>query len=101
MGTVGRAATAVKSAGRIGKERADVQRASENREVVQQRLADMNAQFEKEMAELRADINPDHTDLARTVVRPRKSDITPTLIGICWIPWRAAPDGSEQKAFLG
>ena len=101
VGTVGRAATAVKSAGRIRKERADVQRASENREVVQRRLADMNAQFEKEMADLRADINPDHTDLVRTVIRPRKSDITPTLIGICWIPWRAAADGSEEKVFLG
>ena len=99
VGTVGRAAAAAKSAGRIGKERADVQRAAESVEILQQRLAAMEAQFAQEAASLQTDIDPSHVELIRTAVRPRKSDITPTLIGVCWIPWRPAADGSEGRAW--
>ncbi|MBP7275641.1 MAG: DUF87 domain-containing protein [Kiritimatiellae bacterium] len=98
VGTVGRAATAAKSAGKIGKEQAEVRRAVESAELLQQRLSDLEAQFEQEVAALQTEIDPAHVELASTVVRPRKSDITFTMVGIGWIPWRVGANGAEERA---
>jgi hypothetical protein len=66
MGNVGRAMTAMKSAGRIG----------------------------KEAAALQSDIDPAQVDVQKTPVRPRKSDISVGTLGLCWIPGRRDEDGT-------
>jgi hypothetical protein len=85
-GTVGRAATAARSASRIGKENADVARANESVEVLQERLTALQAQFEQEAAVLQADMDPSRMELQPAPVRPRKSDLTINRIGVCWVP---------------
>ena len=50
-GTVGRATSTMRSAGKIGKEKADVRRAGESLEDLKQRLQELEGQFEAEVAE--------------------------------------------------
>jgi hypothetical protein len=99
VGTVGRATTAMRSASRIGKENADVQRADESVEVLQERLNALNTQFEQESATLTSGVDPLQVSVQTTVIRPRKSDISIGAIGICWVPWRIGADGMEVRAF--
>jgi hypothetical protein len=98
VGNVTRATTAMKSASKIGKEAADVGRASESAEVIQQRLNDLQSQFDQEVAALQADVDPSHLDVQKTQIRPRKSDISVGTVGLCWIPWRRADDGTLEPA---
>lgn len=98
VGTVGRAASAAKSAGRAGKEAADVRRANASAEVLRNRLAALQAQFEQEAAALQSDIDPASVEILTTPIRPRKSDISLGTVGVCWIPWRTAADGMEERA---
>jgi hypothetical protein len=89
VGTVSRATTAMRSASRIGKEKADVERANEGVDVLQERLAELNRQFEEEIAALQADANPATVPLESVALRPRKSDITISVVGLCWRPVQA------------
>ncbi len=86
VGTVGRAATTLKSAGRIGRERADVARAGESLAALKEQAADLERQFEAEMEALRVRHEPTSAVLEPVRVKPRKSDITITLLGLCWMP---------------
>ncbi|MBN1270551.1 MAG: DUF87 domain-containing protein [Kiritimatiellae bacterium] len=98
VGTVTRATSAMKSAGKISKEAADVARATESVEVVQARLAELQSQFDQEVAALQADVDPALLDVQKNQVRPRKSDISVGTMGLCWIPWRTAADGTLALA---
>lgn len=97
-GSVARAASTVKSASRIGKESADVERAGESLEITKQRLAELEAQFEAEVEALQGQFEPDAVGIERTQVRPRKSDIAIGAIGLCWTPWRKSADGLVEPA---
>ena len=99
VGNVGRATTAMKSASRIGKEAADVERASESVEVVQQRLQALQAEFDQEAARLQSDIDPASVPVEKSQVRPRKSDISIGNVGLCWVPWRTGADGTLEPAY--
>ncbi len=98
VGNVGRATTAMKSASRIGKESADVARASESAEVVQERLNALQEQFDQEVAAFQAAVAPESLDIQKRPVRPRKSDISVGTVGLCWTPWRKAEDGTLEPA---
>ncbi len=98
VGTVGRAATAMKNASRIGKEKADVVRAEESVEVLQERLTALQAEFDAEVASLREPIAPEVLEIEKRPIRPRKSDISVGTVGLCWSPWRQAADGTLEPA---
>lgn len=98
VGNVGRAVSTMKSASRIGKEAADVARASEGVEVLRGRLEALQAEFEREAAGLQADIEPELVEIQKAPVRPRKSDISVGTLGLCWVPWRQAEDGTLEPA---
>ena len=98
VGTVGRAATAMKNASKIGKESADVVRASESAEVLQERLNALQAQFDQEVAALQEAVAPASINIRKRPVRPRKSDISVGIVGLCWIPWRRGADGTLDPA---
>ncbi|HOR97137.1 MAG TPA: DUF87 domain-containing protein [Kiritimatiellia bacterium] len=98
VGTVGRATTAMRSAGRIRKESGDVARASENLETLRQRLSDMQEQFDRELSALQAPVAAEALSLVKRPVRPRKSDLSVGTVGLCWVPWRKRPDGMFEPA---
>ena len=91
--TIGRASSAARSASRIGRESQDVARADESLEVVRQRLADLQAESEAEIAALAASFEGDAVELRKVAVTPRKSDIAVGQVALVWAPWRKDADG--------
>jgi hypothetical protein len=88
VSNVGRATTAARGAGRVLKERQDVGRAQEAAQAVQQRLADLEARFQAELAEAGAGgASPDALD--PIAIRPKKGQVTVRLLSLAWAPhWR-------------
>ncbi|MCC6857984.1 MAG: DUF87 domain-containing protein [Bryobacterales bacterium] len=97
--TLGRAATAARSAGRIRKESEDVERASESLAALQQQLADLDAQFKYETAALQAKLDPVTESLETVEIRPRKADISVKLVALAWAPHILESDGTAAPAW--
>ena len=95
---VSRTASTLKSAGKIGKESQDIDRANESVEVIQQRVQALNEQVEQEVATVSATLDPESVEVLSASVRPRKSDISIGSVGVVWLPWRAGADGIPQPA---
>ena len=80
----GRLGSAARGAGRIGRESEDVTRANESLEVIKQRHADLEREFNDESAELQRLYDPGTVAVERVTIKPRKSDIDVTLMGLLW-----------------
>jgi len=88
---IGRATTAIKSAGRIMKESQDVGAAEENVAALQQQLADLEAQFKAESDALAAATDPLNEKLEAVSIKPTKANIAVKLVALAWTPqWRDA-----------
>jgi hypothetical protein len=99
LGTVGRAATTAKSAGRIFKEKDDVNRARESVETHQETLQELEAEFKAELDELAAKTDPATEELQTISLRPAKKDISVKLVGLAWLPYWRAQDGTISAAW--
>jgi len=98
-GTVGRATTAAKSAGRIMQQKEDVDRAKETVTAHQQRLAEIEAEFKAETDQLAAKGDPATEQLDSISIRPAKKDIQVRFVGLAWLPYRQAGDGTATPAW--
>jgi hypothetical protein len=98
-GNIGRATTAIRGAGRVMKETKDVAQAEENVTALQQQLADLETQFEREVQNVTAAIDPlvERLDTAR--IKPTKSNIAVKLFGLAWIPYWRYEDGRLLPAW--
>ncbi len=94
-----RAATAVRSASRIGRESGDVDRADENLDVIRQQHADLQRQFEADTAALERSLDVSTISFRSVQVTPRKSDIAVGEVAIVWAPWRTGADGFPAPAY--
>ncbi len=98
VSNVNRAASAARSAGRIGRESGDVDRADDNLEAVQQQAADLQRQLEAETAALGSSLDAGAGTLRKAQVSPRKSDLAVGEVALVWVPWRKAADGFPELA---
>ena len=88
---IGRATTAVRSAGRVMKESQDVGAAEANVVALQQQLADLEAQFKSESDALAAATDPLNEKLDTISIKPSKANIAVKLVALAWMPhWRDA-----------
>jgi hypothetical protein len=94
-----RVASAARSAGRIGQESGDVNRADESLEAVRQQRADLQRQFETESAALERSLDAAAAPMRKVPVSPRKSDISVGEVALVWLPWRKGADGFPAPAF--
>jgi hypothetical protein len=86
---IGRATTAIRSAGRVMKESQDVSHAEENVAALQQQLADLEAQFKSEADVLAAATDPLAEKLETISIKPTKANIAVKLVALAWTPhWR-------------
>jgi hypothetical protein len=86
---IGRATTAIRSAGRVMKESKDVGAAEENLAALQQQLADLEAQFKSECDSLAASTDPLNEKLETISIKPTKANIAVKLVALAWTPhWR-------------
>ncbi|WP_413933835.1 ATP-binding protein [Nitrospira sp. BLG_1] len=97
---IGRATTAIRSAGRVMKESKDVGAAEENVAALQQQLADLETQFKSESEALAAATDPLNEKLDTISVKPTKANIAVKLVALAWTPhWRDA-NGSLNPAWV-
>ncbi len=88
---IGRATTAIKSAGRVMKESQDVGAAEENVAALQQQLADLETQFKTESDAWAAATDPLNEKLEALSIKPTKANIAVKLVALAWTPqWRDA-----------
>jgi hypothetical protein len=97
--SVERAASAVRSAGRIGRESADVDRAGESLEVVQTRRRELQQQFDADVAAIDRGTDASTVALRQVQVTPRKSEVAIGEVALVWTPWRRGTDGFPVQAF--
>jgi hypothetical protein len=96
---LGRATSAARSAGRIGKESQDVDRAGESLEIARARHKELQQQFDTDVAEIERGFDAATVVLRKVQVTPRKSDIAIGEVGLVWTPWRRGADGFPAPAF--
>ena len=96
--TVGRAATAIRSATRIGQERQDATHADESVASVEQAQQQLQADCEAALNELKSKLDPSAVTLQKVSVAARKSDIAIADLAVAWLPWRAGGDGFPSPA---
>jgi ferritin-like metal-binding protein YciE len=96
---IGRVGTAARSASRWGSESADVTRAEESLEVLQQRLGETKTQVEGEVARLESTLDSSNVALRSVEVPARKSDIAVGEVALVWAPWRKGADGFPAPAY--
>ena len=85
-GGIGRATTAARGAGRVAREREDVQRAEEELRDLQDAIRALEIEVEEEARAYLADREDDVAQLEEVVVRPRKADIDVTGLKLGWKP---------------
>ncbi|MCX6004996.1 MAG: ATP-binding protein [Chloroflexi bacterium] len=98
-GTVGRATTAARSAGRIMKEKEDVDRAKDTVASHEQRLQELENEFKAETDQLAANSDPAIEELQQISIRPAKKDILVRFVGLAWLPYRQTQDGTLTPAW--
>jgi len=98
-GTIGRATTVARGAGRIGREKEDLQRAEENLVYLQNQLAELQAEFEKEKTRIQDQLELTPPQIESVEIKPRKTDILITAFGLVWTPWYQLPSGEMFPAF--
>jgi TolA-binding protein len=82
--TVGRATTTARTAGRAAREREDIARAK--REVVRlkEKLVGLEEEFKEKVERLRELPAPSEIEIEEVSIRPRKSDISVSLMALAW-----------------
>ncbi|MEA2736539.1 MAG: hypothetical protein QOE14_2990 [Humisphaera sp.] len=98
IGTVGRATTAARGAGRVYKESQDVARAGETVEAVQAQLDALQRQFDDETNNIARLIDPTTESLETVTLKPKKTNITVRSLVLAWTPyWEVG--GTAQPAY--
>jgi len=89
VGTIGRATTAARGAGRVLKETQDVGRAKETVAAVDEAIAALDAQFKAEADALGARTDPLTEPFETIALKPTRQGITVRLVALAWAPtWR-------------
>ena len=87
IGTVGRATTAARGAGRVYKDSQDVARAGETAEAVQGQIDALQAQFDAEVDALSRLIDPLTEPLETVTLKPKKTNISVRPLVLAWTPY--------------
>jgi hypothetical protein len=94
-----RMGTAVKKAGRIGQESADVRRAQEIAAAVQAELAELQAKFDNDVEALDSAYDAQSDELDEIDVNPKAADVHVSLLALGWLPYIEDADGLLAPAW--
>jgi hypothetical protein len=97
--TASKIGTAIRTAGSASKEDADVERAEELVERVEQELEALNAALEQEIADLDTTFDAQAESLDEIIVRAKSTDIHVPAFGLAWMPWSADSQGRMRPAW--
>jgi prefoldin subunit 5 len=96
---VERASSAMRHAGRSYRGGQEVGEAEEALESQQERLAELQAEFNAALAEVDRSVDAMQFPLETVEIRPRKADITVTCLGLLWCPWATDATGNATPLF--
>ena len=82
-----RVGSAVKTAGRMRKEAADVERAQEMADATRRELEALQTQFEQEVGKLALDFDAQRETLEQIEVKPKSTEIHVHFVGLAWAPY--------------
>jgi hypothetical protein len=99
VGTVGKAATTMRSAGRAMGQASDVGRAQETVEAVQLQLQDLEAQFQAEASAATNAVDPANEPLETVDLRPTRMNINVRLVALVWLPFSRDAVGVLNPAY--
>jgi hypothetical protein len=83
----------MRGVGRASREKEDISRAMSELEAQQEKLMELEREFEQEAEAVRDATDPAALELENVDVRPRKSDIAIDRVALVWTPWRVGPEG--------
>lgn len=87
-GTLGRATTAARAANRSASSRADVERANENLEALNQKMADIEQQFQSEVSAIQAEIDKAAQNVEVVNIAPKKTNVSVDVFSFAWAPYQ-------------
>jgi hypothetical protein len=96
-GSVSRMGTAVKSAGRIQKEKMDVVRAQETSDGICRQIATLEEQLQEDLRKLDASYDPGSESLKEIRIKPKAQDVSLEVFGLLWLPFRTGAAGRESR----
>jgi multidrug resistance efflux pump len=88
-----RMGTAMKSAGRMRKEKMDVARARETAEAIREQLNQLELQLQEDIQKLEDAYDPASEELKEIKVKPKSTDMSLRLFGLAWMPYRKEVGG--------
>ncbi len=97
--TLGRATTAARGVSRSMKESQDIARASETVDALQQQMADLEAQLQQETTAMESKVDPMAETLEKVVVKPKKTNISVSLVALAWAPYWVDSNGQLTSAW--
>lgn len=97
--TISKATTAARGASRAMKEAKDVDRAEENMQILEQQLAELQAELEREIEAVQLRIDPMTENLEKLEVKPKKTDVSVSLVALTWAPYWQDDKGNVQMAW--
>ncbi|MDH3590288.1 MAG: hypothetical protein OER88_00305, partial [Planctomycetota bacterium] len=77
----------------------DVQTAEKQLLEQQEKLRELEAQFQDDLARKRTTLDPDEVEYEERVVHPRKADITIGRVALVWMPYWVGRDGVAEAAY--
>ena len=95
-GNVSKAGTTMRNATKIGKERSDVSRAEEERDIKEKKLKDLEDEFNAEIAEQGGLTKAEDLSVEEYPIRPRKTDIQVDEVSLAWVPLSLSKDGRTE-----
>jgi hypothetical protein len=99
--TISKAGTAMRSAGKVGREKEDIARARATVAANRERLEALEAEFRTEVDELNDSVDAEFLDLEEVVIHPRKGDMAAQPVTLVWTPWRVHADGTVTPDYGG
>ena len=96
---VGRAGTAMRSAGRTAQQHSDIGRAEEAAEALREKLEQLEEEAQEEIDRIKESIRADEMELESLEIRPRKSDIQIKSLALVWTPWSVDSHGIAERLF--
>lgn len=94
-----RASTAAKKLGKVQKQKQELEQSQESVGVLQERLLQLQSEFDTEMNALKAKLDPTSQDLESISIGLKKSNINLSQFCLCWAPCIRQPDGKITAAW--
>ena len=92
-GSASRMGTAFKSAGRLHKEKMDVERAREKMAAIQAQMSRLEEQLQADIDRLEMQFDPEAEELVKIRIAPKPSLLNSKFLGLAWLPYRKDDSG--------